>query len=89
MNENRRGGGGGEEEENALIHTPPLSLSLSFFLSFFLYYLLSSCSSSWFVHSQELKVLSRDLTLCNQVSRGLDSLGQFELHDLVKLDART
>ncbi|CAD6194882.1 unnamed protein product [Caenorhabditis auriculariae] len=34
----------------------------------------------------ELKVRSRDLQLCADVTTGVDSLGQFQYHDLVQLD---
>ncbi|XP_033102671.1 transcription elongation factor SPT5-like isoform X2 [Anneissia japonica] len=37
----------------------------------------------------ELKVLPRDLQLCNEMSSGVDSMGQFQLGDLVQLDAHT
>eukprot|EP00054_Salpingoeca_dolichothecata_P010528 m.58744 g.58744 ORF g.58744 m.58744 type:complete len:1162 (-) comp19039_c0_seq2:55-3540(-) len=36
---------------------------------------------------KELKVFDKDLQLCQEVSSGLDSLGQFELHDLVQIDS--
>ncbi len=39
--------------------------------------------------AQEIKVLRRDLQLSDAVSSGLDSLGQFELYGLVKIDMRT
>lgn len=35
---------------------------------------------------EELKVRVRDLQLCADVSTGVDSLGQFQYHDLVQLD---
>ncbi|XP_030848891.1 transcription elongation factor SPT5 [Strongylocentrotus purpuratus] len=37
----------------------------------------------------EMKVLPRDLQLCQEMSTGVDSLGQFQLGDLVQLDPQT
>lgn len=37
---------------------------------------------------KEIKVKAKDVQLANEVSSGLDSLGQFELHELVQLDFR-
>ena len=37
---------------------------------------------------KEIKVKSKDAQLANEVASGLDSLGQFELHELVQLDFR-
>ena len=37
----------------------------------------------------ELKVRVSEVTLATGVSSGLDTLGQFELHDLVSVDPRT
>jgi transcription elongation factor SPT5 len=37
---------------------------------------------------KEMKVKAKDVQLANEVATGLDSLGQFELHQLVQLDFR-
>ncbi|XP_071486255.1 transcription elongation factor SPT5-like [Diadema antillarum] len=37
----------------------------------------------------EMKVLPRDLQLCQEMSSGVDSLGQYQLGDLVQLDPQT
>lgn len=37
----------------------------------------------------ELEVLPRDLQLCSDMATGVDSLGQFQIGDLVQLDAQT
>ena len=38
---------------------------------------------------KEVKVFAKDMSLSPDVSRGLSSLGEFQLHDLVSLDAET
>eukprot|EP01135_Chromosphaera_perkinsii_P005299 Nk52_evm7s335 gene=Nk52_evmTU7s335 len=38
---------------------------------------------------KEVKVFSKDLQLTTEVASGVDSLGQYELHDLVQLDAHS
>ncbi|XP_038052973.1 transcription elongation factor SPT5-like [Patiria miniata] len=37
----------------------------------------------------EMKVLPKDMQLCQEMSSGVDSLGQFQLGDLVQLDLQT
>lgn len=37
----------------------------------------------------ELKVMPKDLQLCQDMATGVDSMGQYQLGDLVQLDAQT
>ena len=36
--------------------------------------------------SPQMKVLPRDLQLCQEMSTGVDSMGQFQLGDMVQLE---
>lgn len=36
-----------------------------------------------------MKVLPKDVQLCAEVASGVDSIGQYQYHDLVQLDSQT